>query len=76
MDDKKSRRGSPALTDDKENTPPPDRDQAAYSAVRAQEKADQAEFSGTTGAQDEPEPEEPLVARDNMKGAPPRSGSS
>ena len=61
---------------DKDEKPPRDRDQAPYSPARAQDKADHAEFSDTTGAQDKPDSDEPLVTRDNMKGVPPRRGST
>jgi len=76
MDNDKTRRDSPAITDEKEKAPPRDRDQAAYSPERAQEVADRAEFSKTPGAQKKPDSDEALTARDNMKGTPPRSGSS
>ncbi len=76
MDNDKTRRDSPAVTDEKEKAPPADRDQSAYSPARAQEKADRAEFPETPGAQDTPKSDEPLIARDNMKSTPPRSGSS
>ena len=76
MDSDKKRRDSPAITDDKDKTPPRDRDQAPYSPAVAQDKADKAEFSQTRGAQKKPDADETLIARDNMKGTPPRSGSS
>lgn len=75
MDGDKTRREKPAVNDDKDQTPPVDRDQAAYSAPVAQDKADQAEFSKTRGAQKKPEPDDSLIARDNMKSGPSRSGS-
>lgn len=76
MDSDKKPHDSPALTKDQDKSPPRDRDQAPYSAPVAQDKADKAEFSQTSGAQKKPDAEETLIARDNMKGTPPRSGSS
>lgn len=75
-DSDKTRRDSLAVTDEKTKPPPRDRDQSAYSPARAQDKADDAEFSETPGTRDTPEKDEPLIARDNLKGAPPRPGSA
>lgn len=68
--DKKSREGVQAPEETK--APPRDRDQSAISVVRAQDVADRAEFSPTTGAQSDPDQGETLISRDNMKGAPDR----
>ena len=76
MDGDKTRRDELEVSADKEKTPPPDRDQASYSPARAQEKADRAEFPDTPGAQVPPDGDETLIARDNLKGGRPRSGSS
>ena len=76
MNGDKKRLDELEATDEKEGTPPRDRDQAAYSPVRAGEKAERAEFPDTPGTQDVQDTEEPLIARDNMKGTPPRRGSS
>jgi hypothetical protein len=74
--DKTQRDSTAANRGNDDKTPPADRDQAPYSAPVAQDKADEAEFSRTTGAQKKPEADETLIARDNMKGGPARSGSS
>ena len=76
MDSDKKGSDSTAANRGKDKTPPADRDQAPYSAPVAHDKADQAEVSRTSGAQKKPEPDETLIARDNMKGGPARSGSS
>ena len=76
MGDEKTRRDSIAVDDEKETVPPVDRDQSAYSPARAGEVADDAEFSETPGADDAAKTDEPLIARDNMKGTQPRRGSS
>lgn len=76
MAEDKTKRDTLAVTEDEKKKPPRDRDQSVNSPERAQDKADRAEFSGTRGAQDKPAPGEPLIARDNLKGTPPRAGSS
>ena len=75
-DDKKTQRDSLAVTNDSKKAPPRDRDQSPISPERAHDKADRVEFSETPKAQEKPDTGEPLIARDNMQGAPPRAGSS
>jgi len=74
--DDKTERDTLKVTDDDSKAPPRDRDQSAISPERAQDKADRAEFSPVPEAQDNVDPGEPLIARDNMQGSPPRAGSS
>ena len=73
----KTRRDTLAITEkDKEKPSSRDRDQSVNSPERAHDKADRAEYSETTGAQEKSDPGEPLISRDNLKDTPPPSGSS